>query len=693
MPTPTNPLLGKTSPTKTVSLQDGTQVDPGVVKVMKAIKQVETGGHKDPWNAVGDLDRGVSRGAYQFNKDNYANWAKQYGVDPNDFSPTAQNKVAYSRIKEMKDQGLQPEEIAARWNGAHVDQATGKYAYNNPDYGTKFREALGQTQALQGSSAPTSPTPQTRVASVSGYGGYKPSEASVPTAQADTGTEAPKSFGQKALDVAGKVGDFLFPIAGDIKNVIEGDNTKTGLQIAGDLGMSVLPFVPGLGQAGILAKGAKAASLAGKVGEAAQAAKGAGLLSRTLGNPIASGALAGYGTGVSQNLSQGQSVGDAISPGINTLLGAGLGGGAGLLSKGAGGILSKAAGIPENTKPILSNLSNPKLYDEYINAAKSRAVDVRNPSPLEVAADYTENAVQEIKKNLGKVGQEINGLKETQGKATLKPVTPVMRSFAEDIENKFGLKVYIKPRGQIEIEKAPGRMKNILSSKDEGRLKDALKQLVKLNKGGTLRQASDVLDNLDALVDYSKRDVFGNSNDPLESFLKVVRHNLNGVVGETSPALAGVKTRAHELNRALETIEGAGGNNLQRAELLLKRVFSGDQSAKSREVFDIIKKETGIDLTEHAVLAKHAIDAVGDPSQLSLLSQIMQNAAKEGSPTIPSLMIGAGKGLLNSTIANPERAGRNIVQGKAGLPGLLKKGYLEAGAINLPRFLPTQEPQ
>lgn len=94
---------------------DASQLDPKVVKVMSALKKIESGGD---YNAVGDLDRGVSRGAYQFNKNNFQNWAKEYGLDPNDFSPANQNKLMYSRIKKQKDQGLEVEEIAALHNGA-----------------------------------------------------------------------------------------------------------------------------------------------------------------------------------------------------------------------------------------------------------------------------------------------------------------------------------------------------------------------------------------------------------------------------------------------------------------------------------------------------------------------------------------------------------------------------------------------
>lgn len=130
-----------------ITLQDGTQLDPKVVKVMRAIRQIESGGD---YNAVGDQDKGGSHGAYQWNKDNFKKQATALGLDPSDFSPANQNKVAYAHIKSLKDDGHDPEEIAALWNGAKVDPKSGKYTYVNPQYGERFRQALGQQGGMQG---------------------------------------------------------------------------------------------------------------------------------------------------------------------------------------------------------------------------------------------------------------------------------------------------------------------------------------------------------------------------------------------------------------------------------------------------------------------------------------------------------------------------------------------------------------
>lgn len=149
--TQTNQLPGQPSQSN-LSLNDGTQLDAGVVKVMKALKKTETGSSTDPWNQVGD--NGSSFGAYQWNNNKIplgtgelpSKWkehAKQFLGDENaPMTPENQNKAVYGVVKSYKDKGLEPEEIAALWNGARKDPNTGKYIYNNPQYGEKFRSHL-----------------------------------------------------------------------------------------------------------------------------------------------------------------------------------------------------------------------------------------------------------------------------------------------------------------------------------------------------------------------------------------------------------------------------------------------------------------------------------------------------------------------------------------------------------------------
>ncbi len=87
-------------------------MDKDIINLAKAIRQQESGGD---FNAVGD--NGTSRGAYQFQDATWKAWAgKHLGNQNAELTKENQNKVAYYQIKEWKEKGYNPAQIAAAWN-------------------------------------------------------------------------------------------------------------------------------------------------------------------------------------------------------------------------------------------------------------------------------------------------------------------------------------------------------------------------------------------------------------------------------------------------------------------------------------------------------------------------------------------------------------------------------------------------
>lgn len=121
-------------------------IDPTIKNLVKAIGEAETGGHKDPYNAKGASGE---FGRYQFMPSTWKMWAKEkLGNENAPMSIENQNKVAYSKIKEWKDQGLNPAQIASKWNSGGADTyKTGGVgvnslgvSYNVPEYVRKVSD-------------------------------------------------------------------------------------------------------------------------------------------------------------------------------------------------------------------------------------------------------------------------------------------------------------------------------------------------------------------------------------------------------------------------------------------------------------------------------------------------------------------------------------------------------------------------
>ncbi len=164
---------------QTVTASDGTVLDSGVVNLAKAIRQKESGGD---YNAIGD--NGTSHGAYQWQPGNFAKDAEQFGLDPNDFSPVNQDKVAYKQIEAYKQAGYSPEQVASLWNSGKPD-ATGNQgvttvngkplSYDTPKYVSDVMNYFNQNklqnpgQSAQPQDLANQQIPQEQSPSVGGF--------------------------------------------------------------------------------------------------------------------------------------------------------------------------------------------------------------------------------------------------------------------------------------------------------------------------------------------------------------------------------------------------------------------------------------------------------------------------------------------------------------------------------------------
>lgn len=477
----------------------------------------------------------------------------------------------------------------------------------------------------------------------------------------------PQTAGQKAVsattgalspigDFAKKAVNFLFPAVGDISDIVQGKNKKTGLQIAGDVGLSALPFIPGLGEAG---EGATALETAIK------------------------GAKVGYGAGVAQNLASGKGLVESATPNATNIVG-GLAGGAvsGLLAK-APEVVRGMSGISPQVQTELERMSgapeNEALRQSYIDATKAHAVDPRAKAPLVMAADELDKAAEKVSSKVDEAGKVVGDAKAKSANAPLfaknakTSLNGVGDEFWKTVNDKFGLNLFTKPNGDIIAKPVEGRLVQNDPSVVK-RIVSIAQQLSDLNRGdATVGNASDIMGNLNKLVDFSKQDIYGNTNDPIEGLIKNTAGNLNEVVRERAPNIAKANDTFSGLKGLQDEIKKMAGGDLNRGELLMRRAFTGDKSGQVQDFFKKILDTTGIDLMKHASLAKYAIEAVGGNADKTLLEQIMNNAVQSGGGGgILDAAKNLGSTLARKTVANPEVVGKSLTTGE--LPGLVSLG-------------------
>ena len=136
------------------------QLDQDAVRLAKAIRHVESRDNENAQGASGEF------GLYQWMPDTWASTTKKYNLDPNDKSRANQNKAAYTQIKELKDKGFKPDQIAAFWNSGKTDgweamRGVNKHGvkYDVPAYVNSIKGAYEQLKTSD--VAPTQVSPST----------------------------------------------------------------------------------------------------------------------------------------------------------------------------------------------------------------------------------------------------------------------------------------------------------------------------------------------------------------------------------------------------------------------------------------------------------------------------------------------------------------------------------------------------
>lgn len=403
-------------------------LDPQIVNLAKAIRQTESNGDFSAKGKSGEY------GAYQFMPDTWNATAPKYGVNVplQQATPEQQNEVAYKQLADWKQE--HPDwnvgNFSSAWNagpgkpdaylGGNAGTNAEGVSYDTAAYAKKVATAYQQFKGQPNSPAssvtpPTAPgQAQTQQPSQSTFGGaLQPPTPPQATTQAPASTTpAPESFtgdlasgnyGGAALKGAENVGNFLFPIAGDLYNDAKGTNTKTGLQQTADAGLSALSVIPGIGELG---KGAEAGI---------DAVKAAPSLLSLLGKGAAYGAAAGGLSSVGQgNTNLGTIAGDTALGGVTGGVTGGLlghlGGGSGALGKSATEDITKVLAPTGKADKLITQKIAPELAKSGIVSASREGLLSKYQALQGTAGDALEAGYDALPKD---AQVEVGGLFDT----------------------------------------------------------------------------------------------------------------------------------------------------------------------------------------------------------------------------------------------------------------------------------------
>lgn len=339
----------------------------------------------------------------------------------------------------------------------------------------------------------------------------------------------------------------------------------------------------------------------------------------------------------------------------------------------ASGLRQAASGITPQIGNMLKDVGDTSQYDRYINASKAFAQNARNPSALDEAGNDVQTVADMVNKNLSAAGEAKGTALAANATKPLADTSAITQGLAQEAAQRYGLQLGTDETGKVTSSIMDGREQTLTPS-DQARIEDAYQKVLNL-QGGTVQRGQDVVNALRNNISYAKNSrAVGTSFDPVEQLLQSTIGKVSDATHAAAPDLAAADARFSQVKDLSDQMDQMAGNRLQRGSLLMKRIFSGDMGAEGKALFDALKNETGIDLVNSATLAKHAVAAVGNSTEKSLLSQAIEGAATAHGGIIPAIL-NAGGHVARNMFANPVSMGRNLVEngptGGSSLAGLI----------------------
>lgn len=250
--------------------------------------------------------------------------------------------------------------------------------------------------------------------------------------------------------------------------------------------------------------------------------------------------------------------------------------------------------VDESVKTILKTTPTNK-FDEVVRIAQDASIDPTKPSTYEFVAKSMTDATKQIDNQVKSLTQQKNtiinkaktGLTDFQ-KETGKTILEINRGLKDSKLGKSFIERLKQVKTKIDADKAIDDLQDVL---------------YKGNKDMTIPVGST--------EDKLLKSVLGKYNTTLKSSLPASYGKINTEISNRIKAI-------NVLNRSLgEVVDGTA----TRGAGLVKQFFS-PAGTKTKQLFDYIKKTTGVDLAQDAVLAKYVGEAFGDTKIKSLLEGV-----------------------------------------------------------------------
>lgn len=312
--------------------------------------------------------------------------------------------------------------------------------------------------------------------------------------------------------------------------------------------------------------------------------------------------------------------------------------------------------VDKGVKTVLTKSTTPKVelkakFKSYTEQAKKALEDYSQKTPLEMAGEKAQSALNTLQAQLKKTGEAKSAATQKISGTRIE-----VRPFVKDLVEQAKTKLNLTPTKKGFVE-AQGKISKVSDKADIKMVNDVARTL---SKAKTFKQLDDAIDYAQDLLFKRKSltavPVNSQVQGILKSVIKKANDKLKEIGGKDYKSLNVKYSNRIQVYEKLNKALGAEGN---KGAALMKQLFSPSGTA-SRKLFAAVKKFTGTDLVEEATLAKFVMENIGDVRQASLLEQVIR-----GQATTKSGLIGIATEKLMQKLQDPIGKAERLIGGKS----------------------------
>lgn len=277
----------------------------------------------------------------------------------------------------------------------------------------------------------------------------------------------------------------------------------------------------------------------------------------------------------------------------------------------------KMTGLTPDVKKVIAG--KPEKMAEYIDTVNARNLDLKNPSAYEYGGNKARQAVEQMETLVKDTGSDIGSFRQKIGtyQATPDQISSIESSFTNELS-----KLNLELKNGI-VQQIAGKPRKVAGKGDISTLNELYGQIKIIKQSPSLTNLIDVRNLFSKNIDFGKR--VGDVSDSLDGLSKSVRARIK----DTGATIVG-KSEAQRLADYSDFMEALGDirsftDRNAGGEYLLRVLLSG-RGGEARNIVETIRKYTGVDLTDDAVMMTLVTDMLGNQRQKNLFAQEITKA-------------------------------------------------------------------